>query len=315
VDPERELVTHQLRALDEQLGSGVMTLESSNGCASRGGLVVSSRIDSGQALPRTRDSDSRVIVAGSRGSIMVDLKIYSVWDSGVRWFHWINVLCVLGLMAIGIAILNDAALGVTNDGKILLKTVHVWIGYAFALNLLWRLVWAFIGGPHARWPSLLPGGRGYVGETARYISAVRSGRPVQYLGHNPLGRLAVSTLLLLLLVMALTGLILAGTDLFYPPLGQWIAKWVAAPGIDPATLVPYAPDMYDKTAYAAMRGEFRFPVGRIHYYGFYTLLALVIIHIVAVVITEVREGGGLISAMFTGRKVLSEPPADQPRSD
>jgi cytochrome b len=246
---------------------------------------------------------------------MNTLKAYPVWDLVIRWFHWINVLCVLGLMAVGIAILNDKALGITNDGKILLKTVHVWIGYAFALNLLWRLIWAFIGRPHARWRSLLPGGRGYIHETARYIRGARGGQPLQYLGHNPLGRLAVSTLLLLLLVMALSGLILAGTDLFYPPLGKWVAGWVAAPGVDPATLVPYAPDMYDKAAYAAMREEFRFPAGRIHYYGFFTLLTLVVIHIVAVVITEVRGGGGLISAMFTGSKVLSEPPADNKRGD
>jgi len=47
---------------------------------------------------------------------MITLKAYPVWDSVIRWFHWINVLCVLGLMAVGIAILNDKALGITNDG-------------------------------------------------------------------------------------------------------------------------------------------------------------------------------------------------------
>ena len=82
---------------------------------------------------------------------MTDLKSYRVWDANVRWFHWINVLCILGLVAVGVVILNDKALGVSTDGKILLKTVHVLIGYVFALNLLWRLVWAFIGGVHARW--------------------------------------------------------------------------------------------------------------------------------------------------------------------
>jgi hypothetical protein len=24
---------------------------------------------------------------------MAELKSYSVWDAGVRWFHWINVYC------------------------------------------------------------------------------------------------------------------------------------------------------------------------------------------------------------------------------
>ena len=130
---------------------------------------------------------------------MSDLKTYVAWDRSVRAFHWINLLCMIGLIAVGVAILNDKALGVTNEGKILLKSVHVWIGYAFALNLLWRLVWAFIGGPRARWRAILPGGRGYLGEVRSYLSGFGAGRPRQYLGHNPLGRLAVAVLLLLLL--------------------------------------------------------------------------------------------------------------------
>jgi cytochrome b len=119
----------------------------------------------------------------------------------------------------------------------------------------------------------------------------------------------VSFILLLLVAQAVTGLVLAGTDLFYPPLGSWIAGQVAAPGIDPATLAPYAPQMYDEEAWQAMRA-FREPFITVHYYGFYTLLAMVLLHIIAVVLTELREGGGLVSAMITGRKVLDQAPAD-----
>jgi Ni/Fe-hydrogenase 1 B-type cytochrome subunit len=245
---------------------------------------------------------------------MTDLKAYVVWDASVRWFHWVNLLCLLGLIAVGVAILNDKALGVSNDGKILLKTVHVWIGYVFAVNLLWRLVWAFIGGPYARWRAILPGGRGYLQELRGYIAAIRGGHPQQYLGHNPLGRIAVTCLLLLLLSQAVTGLVLAGTDLFYPPFGSWIAGWVAAPGVDSATLVPYAKEMYDATAYEAMR-TFRKPFITVHYYGFYVLLSFAVIHIAAVVLTELREGGNLVSAMFSGTKVLGGPPADRTKAD
>lgn len=243
---------------------------------------------------------------------MSELRSYRVWDIHVRWFHWINLLCVLGLIAVGVAILNEKALGVTNDGKVLLKTVHVWIGYAFALNLLWRLIWAFIGGPNARWPAILPGGRGYLDELRRFAAALGS-QPRQYLGHTPLGRVAITLLLLLLAVQAVTGLVLAGTDLFYPPFGAWIAGWVAAPGVDPGSLVPYAPEMYDKVAFADMRA-FRKPYVTLHYWGFYALLAFVLLHIAAVVVTEVRAGGALISAMFTGEKVLRGPPADRPEA-
>jgi Ni/Fe-hydrogenase 1 B-type cytochrome subunit len=242
-------------------------------------------------------------------STMTELKAYFVWDANIRWFHWINVLCVLGLIVVGTAILNGKALGLSTEGKILLKTVHVLIGYAFAVNLLWRLIWTFIGGPHARWRSILPGGQGYLREVRSYISDVKAGRPRQYLGHNPLGRIAVTLLLFLLLAQAITGLALAGTDIFYPPLGSWIANWIAAPGVDPATLVPYAKETYDAVAYDAMRA-FRKPFITIHYYGFYALLGVILIHILAVVVTELREGGNLISAMFTGKKILNQTPAD-----
>jgi len=245
---------------------------------------------------------------------MSDLKIYPAWDAGVRWFHWLNLLCLLGLIAVGVAILNGKALGVTTEGKILLKTVHVWIGYVFAANLLWRLVWAFVGGPHARWRAMLPGGRGYMSEVRAYLADSKAGLPRQYIGHNPLGRLAVATLLLLLLIQAVTGMVLAGTDLFYPPIGSWIANWVASPGLDPATLQPYAKETYDEAAYEAMRA-FRQPFITVHYYGFYTLLVFTLVHILAVVKIELQGGGNLVSAMISGKKVLDGLPADETKSD
>lgn len=242
--------------------------------------------------------------------VMRQLRTYPVWDASVRWFHWINVICVLALIAVGVVLLNAGALGVDNDGKVLLKTVHVYVGYLFAMNLVWRLVWAFVGGTHARWREMLPGTRGYSAALRRYIAALRAGEHPQYLGHNPLGRLAVTAMLVLLLTQALTGLVLAGTDLFLPPFGARIAEAVAAPGVDPKSLVPYAPALYDENAYASMRAV-RAPIVQIHGYVFYALLVLAVLHIAAVIVTELRGGGNLISAMFTGKKILRAPLAEQ----
>ena len=126
--------------------------------------------------------------------------------------------------------------------------------------------------------------------------------------------MAVTLLLLLLLLQAGTGLVLAGTDLFFPPFGSQIAAWVAAPGVAPATLVPYAPAMYDSRGLCGDAFVPRDPVVTLHYYGFYLLLAFALLHIVAVVVTELREGGNLLTAMVTGRKILSVPPADGDRA-
>lgn len=235
---------------------------------------------------------------------------YRVWDRTTRWFHWINVLCVLGLAVLGLAILNEKAFGVSAEGKVLLKTLHTYVGYVFAVNLGWRLIWAFVGNTHARWKAILPVGRGFSAAIGGYLRGLRAGRVPSYLGHNPLGRLMVSLLLLALLVQAVSGLVLAGTDLYKPPFGGVIAAWVTdGDPIKLANLRPGSKEFVDPAAYEDMRG-FRKPVITTHLYVFYLLMAAILLHIAAVVVTEVREKSGLISAMFSGEKILSATPVD-----
>ena len=235
---------------------------------------------------------------------------YQVWDRTTRWFHWINVFAVIGLIAVGTVILNGKALGVSGEGKVLLKTVHVYIGYVFCLNLLWRLAWAFVGSRFARWGALLPAGSGYFMHLREYIQGAKQGKAPAYLGHNPMARLMVTFLLAVLLTMGVTGIILAGTDVYMPPFGAYFADWVTGGDSEKlANLVPGSKEYVDRALYADMRA-FRKPVITIHYYTFFVLLATAVLHILAVVITELRERNGLVSAMFTGRKVFSEKPVD-----
>jgi cytochrome b len=200
-------------------------------------------------------------------------------------------------------------LGLSAPGKILLKTVHVWFGYVLAANLAWRLVWAFIGTPFARWRAILPWGRDYGRALTAYLGGMVRGDAPRYLGHNPVSRLMVTALLVLLTVQAVGGLVLAGTDIYYPPLGSRITAWVAAPGVDPASLVPGDKTFVDPAAWAEMRA-FREPFIETHEIVFFVILGATLLHILGVAITEVREGGALVSAMFTGRKLLDRPPVD-----
>lgn len=240
------------------------------------------------------------------------LKYHHVWDRTVRVFHWINVICIIGLISLGVVILNYKLLGVNNEGKILLKTIHAYIGYVFVLNLLWRFAWAFIGNKYSRWKSILPIGKDYRRSLSGYINGVKAGDPPQYLGHNPIARLMVTFLFLLLTTQAVSGLVLAGTDLYLPPFGHEIAEWVTASGEGHdkiADLKPGSKENVDSEAYAEMR-DFRKPFINTHVYVFYLLLITIAIHIIAVVITEVRESNGIVSAMFTGKKVTSKKPVD-----
>ncbi len=73
--------------------------------------------------------------------------------------------------------------------------------------------------------------------------------------------------------------------------------------MNPADVAPYQKDLVDAEAYKEMRA-FRKPFIRIHVLNFYALSAFAVLHLMAVVRAEFTEGGGLISAMVTGRKTL-----------
>ena len=239
----------------------------------------------------------------------IELTVYPVWDKTVRIFHWVNVVCVLGLIAVGTVILNAKALGITTDGKILLKTIHVYIGYVFVVNLAWRIVWGFIGSHYARWSAILPVGTEYRAQLRAFIAGTKSGKPVGFLGHNPIARLMVALLLLLLSIQALTGLVLAGTDVYMPPFGNTIKEWVATDKSTVTNVKPYSKDGVDETAYKEMRA-FREPFITTHYYVFFILLVSIVLHLIGVVVTELRERNGLVSAMFTGKKIFADKPFD-----
>jgi Ni/Fe-hydrogenase 1 B-type cytochrome subunit len=234
---------------------------------------------------------------------------YPVWDRATRIFHWINVLCILGLIAVGTVILNSKALGVPTDGKILLKTVHVYIGYVFIVNLAWRLIWGFFGNRFARWNAILPFGQNYKKQRIAFINGLKQGDPAAFMGHNPLARWMVSFLFILLSAMALTGIVLAGTDVYMSPFGGYFKSWVAETPELTSTIKPYSDVGVNKEAYQAMR-EFRKPIITVHYYAFYILLASIFIHLAAVVVTELRERIGLISSMITGEKIFGKKPVD-----
>jgi Ni/Fe-hydrogenase 1 B-type cytochrome subunit len=189
---------------------------------------------------------------------------HKVWDPVVRWFHWINFLSVLALSALGLLLLNDDALELGKPAREKIESVHVLFGYVFAANLAVRLCWAFVGKRVARWRAILPIGGRYRAELRRYVQNLRRGRAHTYLGHNPLGRISVTALFALLLTEAISGLALA--DVFAPRPGHWVEE--------------------------------------VHEIVFWLLVVMIAMHVVAVIVTEIRGGSALISAMFSGRKIV-----------
>lgn len=240
----------------------------------------------------------------------IEVTEHKVWDLPTRLFHWINAFAIIMLMFVGLIMLNKGALGIqSTEAKIALKQVHVIIGYVFVANLLWRFVWAFIGNRHARWAAILPG-KDFGSRLKAYLASVKSGNPQQFVGHNPAGRLSIMVFYLVLTTMAVTGLVRAGTDIYFPPFGSAVASYVAEEGVDPATLIPYDKTGVDADKYKSLKA-FKGPIGTLHIYLSYFLMALVVIHVGAVVKAELTGSNGIASAMLSGKKRLSQKPADE----
>lgn len=229
-----------------------------------------------------------------------------VWSRKIRFFHWINVVAIFLLIAIGTIILNGKMLGVSSEGKVLLKTVHVIVGYVFASNLIFRLILGFVGKSYERWHKILPFNKGFKSELIEF----KQGKKLAYKGHNPAGKLMVLALLSLMTVQMISGLVIAGTDIYYPPFGHYFAESIAIDKDNLAAIKPYSKENVDEAAYQAMR-EIRKPFITAHVYAFYCFLFLIPLHIIGVIIAERREKSALVSAMVNGYKYLPKNNTDE----
>lgn len=183
----------------------------------------------------------------------------AVWDLPLRLFHWALVLCVIGSI-------------VTIKVGGAWMTWHMRFGYAILTLLLFRLVWGFIGGRHARFGDFIasPGKiLGYLkGQPGLRVSA----------GHNPLGSLSVIAMIALFLTQATLGLF-SNDDIFTEgPLAHLISK----------------------EASDAVTGW--------HKLGEWLLYGLVALHLAAIAFYRFVRGQRLVRAMVTGRKDASALP-------
>ena len=112
-----------------------------------------------------------------------------VWDLPVRLFHWVVVL-LLAFQVVS---------GYVGGG---IMAWHAWSGYAMLVAVIFRILWGFVGGTHARFASFLAG----PAATWRFAQRLFSRQAVPQVGHNPLGGWNVVLLILSLAIQVGTGL-------------------------------------------------------------------------------------------------------------
>jgi cytochrome b len=116
-----------------------------------------------------------------------------VWDPLVRLIHWALAATVI------FALMSDQS-----------RSLHKLAGYIAAGLVLLRLLWGFVGSPHARFGDFVRS----PGTVLAYLKDVAFRHPRRYLGHNPAGGVMILALLGLVLVASFSGW-LSQTDRFF----------------------------------------------------------------------------------------------------
>ena len=151
---------------------------------------------------------------------------------------------------------------------------HARFGYATLALVLFRIAWGFAGSESARFADFVRGPRA----AWSYLRSTFRPPAERFAGHNPLGGWSVVAMLTCIAVQAVTGLFSADDIDEQGPL---------------ATLVSQAT--------AELMTE-------IHEEGKNVLLALIALHVAAVLFHETFMRDPLIGAMFTGEKRLDADP-------
>ncbi|OIN87650.1 MAG: cytochrome B [Alphaproteobacteria bacterium CG1_02_46_17] len=124
-----------------------------------------------------------------------------VWDIFIRIFHWTIVS----------GFILDMFL--TDEGKWL----HRWTGYVILTLILLRIIWGFIGTPHARFRDFFPTPKKLV----NYLTQLFRGKEQRYIGHNPAGATMMIALIFSITGCCITGW-MQGLDMFWGD--EWLQE-------------------------------------------------------------------------------------------
>ncbi|MEO8186087.1 MAG: cytochrome b/b6 domain-containing protein [Burkholderiaceae bacterium] len=116
---------------------------------------------------------------------MAKIRHVRVWDRFVRFLHW-------GLVA------TFAVAYFSTVGE---QWVHNWSGYAAVALVLARIVWGFVGTPHARFADFVPSPR----RLLAYSVALLRLREPRRIGHNPAAAVMILFLMFMVIAIGVTG--------------------------------------------------------------------------------------------------------------
>ena len=230
------------------------------------------------ALP---GDDAEFLKSGSVRSIYV-------YEAPVRVWHWVNALAIVVLCVTGYFIGSPLPTmpGEASDHFVMgyIRFAHFSAAYVFAIGLLGRIYWAFVGNKHARELFSVPlSDPAYWREIVAMLRwyAFVGDRPGPYVGHNPLARFAMFFVFVFTSVfMVFTGFAMYGEG---KQMGSWAERlfgWVIG-------LMGQSQDVHTW-----------------HHLGMWVIVTFVIAHIYAAIREDIMGRQSIVSTMISGERTF-----------
>ena len=219
------------------------------------------------------------------------IKSVYVYEAPVRIWHWINVLAIVVLCVSGYFIGRPLPTmpGEASDHFLMgyIRFAHFAAGYVMAVGLLGRAYWALVGNHHARelfWVPLFQ--KAYWQEVLMMLKwyCFMIPRPGQYVGHNPLARLAMfAGYLFLSLFMISTGFALYGE-------GAQAGSW--AHNLFTSWVIPLFGQSQDVHTW--------------HRMGMWAMIIFITLHVYAAIREDIMGRQSIVSTMISGHRTFKE---------
>ena len=217
----------------------------------------------------------------------INRKIY-VWQLPVRFYHWVNALCILALAVTGYIIGSPPALQSSAEASFgywfgTVRFIHFFAAFIFFFNFLFRLYWGFVGNRFAKWNNFIPVKADQWKEMLHVLCLdilQFCKKPLRSIGHNSLAGITYFVIFLAFLFQSITGfgMYAAMSNAWLPHLFSWI--------------VPM------------MGGDFA--VRQWHHAMMWVFIIFSIIHVYLVFYHDYVEGRGTISSMAGGWKFIEK---------
>jgi Ni/Fe-hydrogenase 1 B-type cytochrome subunit len=212
------------------------------------------------------------------------VRVY-VWEWPVRMTHWCTAYAILVLAATGYYMGDPfvAVKGPAGQHFVMgwVKTVHFYAAIVFALSVLSRVAWMFMGNTYSRWDKFIPVARrrltGLVESLRYYLFRLR--QPPGFVGHNPLAGFTYTFVFLIYFMMIATGLGLYS---------------VSAPVGSPFRVFGFLLPLVGGAQTARW----------FHHLGMWLLLGFAVHHVYSAVLMSQVEARGTVESMASGYKFV-----------